>query len=238
MRIVYSSRNEVSAFYGREFGAEALDFPLLHLPPNMAEPSVVLSPHKSASGLPCITVHYPGNWTEAQYGGEPYTLSHPLPEFAVAFLRAVEPPKGYLLSYEADHHGPSSTSPIAFVEVGSGPAQWYDPKAYNALFEAVRAAKPKTVELALGVSRSHYPEPFTQISLKLDIGFSHILPMYQIKAMDDALLRRQIAHALNRSPRRPKMLIYDRYLNKSVIRRLRTIAEAFGLEFISAGDLL
>ena len=80
--------------------------------------------HQSASGVPSLCVHTPGNWGKADYGGKDKELGiAPASYLKAAFLKLVELSKERELNYEViqecTHHGPFISKPCMFIEIGS-----------------------------------------------------------------------------------------------------------------------
>ncbi len=152
-----------------------------------ANPVVVLSRHVSSAGVPSLTVHVPGNWNDAQYGGQPKTLSTAMPCFMASCLKHIKKNvdlrglSEIQVCYEVDHHGPTTTTPIAFVEIGSDERAWKDP-LYG---EIIASALVETIDdfqqmpAYVGVGGGHYAPTFTKYTVENDVAFGHMLPKYQ-----------------------------------------------------------
>jgi D-aminoacyl-tRNA deacylase len=160
---------------------------------------IFLSKHKSESEMPCLTCHFPGNFSgDASYGGNPKELGMTYPSLEKTFIRALEKIKHewskpelekYQIIIEATHHGPTHfDKPVLFVEIGSSEKEWKD----KAAAELVAAAVKKTVEniknekftkTAIGFGGTHYPEKFTKELINGEFAIGHILPKYQNENM-------------------------------------------------------
>ena len=158
---------------------------------------VFLSRHSSASGIPTLSVHTPGNLTkEGKFGGIPGKISVcPASAMKDALLEMAklkeEMGLGYKVSYEGTHHGPSLDVPTMFVEVGSSPKQWEDLKAAKVVAHAAMAAVSKQSKYGtvLGIGGPHYNEKFTKIALTTKVAFGHIIPKYAIPHIDAQMIR-------------------------------------------------
>ncbi|MEM2907145.1 MAG: D-aminoacyl-tRNA deacylase, partial [Candidatus Odinarchaeota archaeon] len=103
---------------------------------------IFASKHASQTGIPVLTTHPPGNFSTADFGGEPETLAISNPHgMNKAIKKMCELntilSKGYRVSYEVTHHGPTFPKPTMFVEVGGSPAQWKDIEAADIVSHAI-----------------------------------------------------------------------------------------------------
>ncbi len=138
-----------------------------------------LSRHSSERPSPVLTTHVTGNFRSAAYGGIPGSLAPSAPAFMHAVLAglAVFAPPGYRVSYEVTHHGPTELDiPSLFVEIGSNPPEWEDPRAGMAVARSVLAAAPAGDEIPLvGFGGTHYARRETDIALGSRGAFGHIV---------------------------------------------------------------
>ncbi|MGQ9506560.1 MAG: D-aminoacyl-tRNA deacylase [Candidatus Bathycorpusculaceae bacterium] len=157
-----------------------------------------ISRHSSESGTPTLSVHTPGNLSNAEFGGLPKRVSVSPANAMREALKALkqfrdEMSLDYEVCYECTHHGPSLNTPAMFVELGSSPKQWNDLKAAEAVaHSAIKAistfgkAEAKTV---LGIGGPHYNSKFTRIALENSIAFGHIIPKYAIPYTNAEILK-------------------------------------------------
>jgi len=152
---------------------------------------VFVSRHASLSGIPTLSVHTPGNLSEAELGGIAKKVSiSPANAMKNALLEMAkmkeEKELDYQVSYECTHHGPSLDAPTMFVELGSSPTQWKDLKAAEAVAHAAMTAilKESTYPASLGIGGPHYNAQFTKMALTTEKAFGHIIPKYAIPQVD------------------------------------------------------
>ncbi|UCE43403.1 MAG: hypothetical protein JSV57_03285 [Candidatus Bathyarchaeota archaeon] len=152
---------------------------------------IFISRHSSASGVPTLSVHTPGNLNEARFGGIAGRVSiapaSAMKEALMAMAKIREEMElGYEVSYEATHHGPSLNVPSMFVEVGSSPKQWRDPKAARAVAHAAMSAasKQSRYSTSLGIGGLHYNAKFTRIALSRQVAFGHMIPKHAVSTVD------------------------------------------------------
>ena len=158
---------------------------------------VFISRHSSRSGKPTLSVHTPGNFTQAELGGLPRTLSVSSATGMLDALKTLQRYRDelsldYEVSYECTHHGPSLGVPTMFVELGSSEPQWRDTLAANAVAHAAMFAvnnfsNPKESSV-LGIGGPHYNEKFTRMALTGEALFGHMIPKYATSAIDTEII--------------------------------------------------
>lgn len=141
------------------------------------------SRHRSDSGTKSLTVHSPGNWKEAKYGGNPEEMALCDPaaiKNALLSLKSANVP-AYEPSLEVTHHGPTSLrKPVLFVEIGSDEDAWTNPLAIEAAGNAILACSSQgSVECGVGFGGGHYAPGFTELLLKTKYAVGHITPKYR-----------------------------------------------------------
>jgi len=184
--VTYLNLNEESIF--AQYLAE--DFPKVSL-------IMFLSRHSSQSGTPTLSVHTPGNFADAELGGLPRELSIASAKTMQTALQTMarlvhETQLPYQVSYECTHHGPSLKVPTVFIELGSSPLQWCDKKAAaivaQAAIDAIASFEEKPQIAAVGIGGTHYNQKFTQLAIKNNVAFGHMIPKYVIPYLDKDLL--------------------------------------------------
>ncbi len=174
------------------YDADTIEFEFIDSTPDPgADLVIVLSRHSASSGRPSLTTHHTGNPTSKTLGGAPYTLSYSAPPLSRALLRAYREEAEalglldeYEVTLEATHHGPTSPrKPLVFIEIGSTPDRWRDPRAHEAMAAAVLRVLRRGVERcqpAAGFGEPHYPVKFTRIHLEGEYCMGHIIPRYAL----------------------------------------------------------
>lgn len=152
---------------------------------------IFLSRHSSTKGIPTLSVHTPGNLSEARFGGKPRKVSiSPASAMknALLMMSSLTKEQGleYEVSYECTHHGPSLNSPIMFVELGSSSEQWKDVKAAEVVADSAVAALSdrSSYDVTLGIGGPHYNSKFTKLTLQSKRAFGHIIPKYAVSDLD------------------------------------------------------
>jgi D-aminoacyl-tRNA deacylase len=163
---------------------------------------VFISRHSSQSGKPTLSVHVPGNFSQAELGGLPRKVSV-APAVAMqtalkALVHYKEPSlMMYEVSYECTHHGPSLDVPTMFMELGSSEAQWCDTRAAQVVADATMTAivefRETSEPAVLGIGGTHYNQKFTLMSLMGEAVFSHMIPKYALPNIDAEMLTQCMA---------------------------------------------
>jgi len=203
--------------------------------------NVILSPHRAKSGIPALTAHTPGNWSQALYGGRPFQLSVAWPSFLYLVMKAlhqlVPQERGLDVVYEVDHHGPSSPFPTAFVELGSNEEQWRDRGNAALLAEALSQALwawhrgERAGRVLVGVGGGHYARKFTRKSVEEGWAFAHIMPKHEVDSVGERL-EEMLQQAVERSVERPTAVAVERKgLRGEQRERVRKALESIGLEW-------
>jgi D-aminoacyl-tRNA deacylase len=164
---------------------------------------IFLSRHSSAKAIPTLSVHTPGNLSEAKFGGKPNKVSV---SPAVAMKSALaemakqvnEKQLSYDVSYECTHHGPSLDVPSMFVELGSSPEQWKDVKAAEVVADAAVAAvsENSSCSAVVGIGGPHYNRKFTKLALADKKAFGHMIPKYALADIDAKTIQQCIQKTL------------------------------------------
>lgn len=162
---------------------------------------VFLSRHSAESGIASLTAHTTGNFSaEARFGGEGRQLGRSDPSllknYLISLARRRGEVKGYEITMEATHHGPTELQkPVLFVELGSSEKYWGDKEAAavvgRALMESLRE-KNIWSKVAIGFGGTHYPEKFTKVLIEEDVAFAFVAPKYALGQIDERMVGQMI----------------------------------------------
>jgi D-aminoacyl-tRNA deacylase len=147
---------------------------------------IFASRHSSEAGVASLTVHTPGNFTSADYGGTSNEICYSNPSAQKIALKELQAQKEALnldfeVSMEATHHGPLTGKPIMFIEIGSQKEQWLNPKAGEAVAISLMKAvtyKEYTFPKAVGIGGGHYCQKHTRVMLYREYAIGHVLAKY------------------------------------------------------------
>jgi D-aminoacyl-tRNA deacylase len=175
---------------------------MIVLPPDLDEffnpqAYIFLSRHSAESGIASLTAHTTGNFSpDAKFGGNGRELGRADPallkDYMIALWKRREMVKGYEITVEATHHGPTALQkPVLFVELGSSEKYWGDREAAAVVAEALMESltdKRIWSKVAIGFGGTHYPEKFTKMVIEEDTAFSFIVPKYALEHVDGGMV--------------------------------------------------
>jgi len=143
--------------------------------------------HQSEKPSKTLTVHAPGNWKKADFGGKEGKAC-PTSSFVLKhFLKILnEENKNsnleYQVSMECTHHGPFIEKPCLFIEIGSGKQEWNDKKAGKIIARTIQRAIKENIntnfEPVIGIGGPHYCPNFNKIQLNSKFAVGHVIPEY------------------------------------------------------------
>ena len=162
---------------------------------------IFLSKHSAESGIPALTAHTTGNFSEeSKHGGNGRELSRVNPALLKNYIMAMAEREKrvprYQVTIEATHHGPTSLAkPVLFVEIGATEKDWKDKEAASVVAEALVESleKPRVWEkTAMGFGGTHYPAKFNQFLRESDTALSFIVPKYSLEHLDETMMGQMI----------------------------------------------
>lgn len=147
--------------------------------------------HESEKKMPALTVHAPGNWKGADFGGEEGKVCKTSAMFMKLLFNILKDEaskselKDYEITMECTHHGPLIEKPCCFVEIGSCVEEWRDVKAGKVIANTIKRAINNVVlegkrklEPVVGVGGPHYCPNFSKIQLGSRYAVGHVIPQY------------------------------------------------------------
>jgi D-aminoacyl-tRNA deacylase len=201
--------------------------------------ALFLSRHKSASGIPTLTVHPIGNYAHAGYGGRSGELVPSDPALMTALLlKLSEKAAGlpFQVSFETTHHGPWLSVPTTYIEIGSSEATWGHIGAAQAIASAILEAEPLVGPVAIGVGGGHYAPRFSEVSLSKRICFGHMIPNHAIEKEEDPIAMERMGKAAKAS-KADMVYIHRKSMSRSRATQIKEIALSLGLRAVESKDL-
>jgi cell division protein FtsZ len=157
-----------------------------------AEAIIFASKHRSKENRKMLTVHFTGNVAEGKFGGKPYELSTPAPRVAASLLKSLKAAaSGFVVSYEATHHGPSALkTPSVYVEIGSTIEEWSNIMAGQIIARAILSVKEEPeMPVYVGIGGNHYAPRETALALEAGIAFGHIIADHNVALLTEDVIR-------------------------------------------------
>lgn len=145
--------------------------------------------HKSEKGVKSLSIHAPGNWRGAEYGGQEGKVC---PSSALFMKQMYEflhhnvvqyQLEDYEVTMEVTHHGPTINKPCIFIEIGSTEKEWADRRAGFVIAKTiadtiVNFEENPFREIAIGIGGPHYCPNFNKLQFDSNVAISHIIPGY------------------------------------------------------------
>lgn len=193
-----------------------------------AEEIIFASRHKSKSGEPTLTCHFPGNFGPADLGGKEGELCKASANtLRNIYLEIIKSELDYKVSLEVTHHGPLISQPCCFVELGSSEKQWRDEIAANFLVDCILKGleKKNKVKTVIGIGGGHYATKFSE--LEKQYAFGHILPKYA----QDYLTREIVEVMIEKTIPKASKIIIDKKGTRSQ-SDVQKMLEEFEVELV------
>jgi D-aminoacyl-tRNA deacylase len=218
----------------------------LHIDPRIA---IFLSRHRSKTGEPTLTVHPIGNFSDADFGGQPKTLVTCAPRMMTHLLRLIKKnlqptDLEYKVCYEVTHHGPFIKVPTLFVEVGSTEIQWQQKEPASiiatSLLELLTTYQyeeefPKDIPILLGIGGGHYAPRFTDVVFQKKVAFGHLITSYHIDSgVIDWMM---IQQAIFATPDIQGVYLHRKALKKSQVTQYKQLFNDHNIPVVSSEEL-
>ncbi len=201
---------------------------------------VVASRHRSKSGLRTLTVHPLGNFSSADFGGQPGKLVPTAPRKMTHALLELKNKAGHLdfgISFEATHHGPYLETPLFFIEIGSDESAWPEKEPASAIAEVILSlAEPLRTDddiVAVGIGGGHYMPRISDVAGSHKISFGHMVPSYALESLDADMIRQAVA----KTPGVEGVYFHRKGMSKPKLRELRALCEELDLPVLSSKDI-
>ncbi len=197
---------------------------------------IFASKHKSEKKQKTLSIHAPGNWADALYGGKPGKVCMTSALFLKqCFEKLTKNAEHYKLDYdvtmECTHHGPLINKPCMFIEIGSTEQEWNDRRAAFAVAKTIKETienfkENPYNEIAIAIGGLHYCQSFNKIQLKSNVAISHVIPNYVLP-----LTKEMVEEAIKKTCEEVDLILLDwKGIKKSSDRQLvKDILKKFNL---------
>ncbi|MGC8645080.1 MAG: D-aminoacyl-tRNA deacylase [Thermoplasmata archaeon] len=206
------------------------DFPERDIGAEKDELIVIASQHKSLKNVKSLTVHAAGNFGTNELGGLKWKMSPYDAKFARSVLLNLEKygnGLGYEITYEATHHGPYSSNPLVFVEIGSTEREYGDRDAAYVVARAIYEAFDEEAEIYCGIGGVHYSSKFTRLALTQGLALGHIASKYRFQEISEDVLREM----MEKSKGSRGFVIEEKSFDSSQRKSLVSMIETLGYEY-------
>jgi len=151
---------------------------------------IFASKHKSEKDEKTLSIHAPGNFRNAEFGGESGKVSRTSALFQKQLFERLNQNvnasglgEKYKVTLECTHHGPLIDKPCLFIEIGSSQTEWEDRRAgfilAKTIQEVIKEFRPNPYnEVAIGIGGPHYCPNFNKLQLKSNVAISHVISNY------------------------------------------------------------
>lgn len=165
---------------------------------NLYDFIIFASRHESEKKQKTISIHAPGNWRKAEFGGISEKIGKTSAQFQKQLFQALSKTmkeanvSNYELTLECTHHGPLIEKPSIFLEIGSTSVEWGDRRTIFLIAKTLSDFLPKFKpnpynENAIGIGGPHYCPGFNKIQLTSNVAISHIIPQYVFPVSDEMI---------------------------------------------------
>lgn len=160
---------------------------------------IFVSRHQSAKSEKTLSVHAPGNWGKAEFGGYENQVCKSSALFQKQLLQTLNDNvakyelKDYSVTMEATHHGPLIDKPCVFIEIGSTESEWVDRRAgfvvAKTIADTISTFKENPYnEITVAVGGPHYCPGFNKIQLFSNVAISHVISQYAFPLTSEMIL--------------------------------------------------
>jgi D-aminoacyl-tRNA deacylase len=198
---------------------------------------IFLSTHWAESGIPSLTVHTTGNFTDKEVlGARPKEVGAIDPDLQKNYLIALNERKpqldGYEITIEATHHGPTALRrPVLFVELGSTEKQWADMHAAEVIADALMASLAsgkKWGKVALAFGGTHYPQKFNEVLLEGEYALSAVVSKHSLEWIDSEMF----GQIIQKTSKFPSQVFVDWKGAGSHREKIILLSKQFALEVV------
>jgi D-aminoacyl-tRNA deacylase len=198
---------------------------------------IFLSRHRSEMDIRSLTVHPPGNFLGADFGGDPGKLPPSAPIEMTAALRSLHKEKKALglkdqTTFEVTHHGPLLGSPSFFIEIGSDENRWDIPELGRSIARALLSNNFRSPEItppiSIGIGGGHYAPRFTDRAMRKKFSFGHMIPDYILMNTDK--IKPLIELAVRSTPGVEQAFLHISQKNEGILEMVPEILDELGLK--------
>ena len=153
--------------------------------------------HKSQEHRKTFSVHAPGNWKNAEFGGREGKVCKTSALFLKHLFKTLSQEtkkmkSDYECTLECTHHGPFIEKPCCFIEIGTTKEEWQDKLSARIIAEIIKRAinsfnEKENWKPAIAIGGPHYCPNFNKIQLNSEYAISHIIPEYALPLTEEMI---------------------------------------------------
>lgn len=159
---------------------------------------IFASKHESEKKEKTLSIHAPGNWNNAEFGGEAQKICPTSAQWQKQFFEKLHKNvaeyelNNYKLTLECTHHGPLIEKPCVFIEIGSTDFEWNDRRAAFVMAKTIQETienyqENPYREVGIGIGGPHYCPNFNKVQLESNVAISHVIPQYSLPLTEEML---------------------------------------------------
>ena len=201
--------------------------------------------HQSQQHRKTFSLHAPGNWGKADYGGQAgkvcNTSSFFLKYVFQILNQEAKQKADFEVTLEVTHHGPAIKTPCIFIEIGTTIEEWQDKSAAEVICKTIKKSialfekeiKTRKWESSIAIGGPHYCPAFNKIQLDSGYAISHIIPQYIFPITEET-----IKEAILKTKEQTKIVIIDWKGLKSEEKKFTIeICEKIGLKVVKNSEI-
>ncbi len=152
--------------------------------------------HQGNGGL-SLSVHTPGNWARAEYGGEDRKLCVCWANLnRKIYLDLLEKAGDIDVTLECTHHGPLIDKPTVYVEIGSSENEWENKEAAEIIAKTIVDVMVDDIPnngVVFGIGGPHYCNNFNKLLRRTEFAVGHVCPKHMLEKLDKEMIKEAIA---------------------------------------------
>jgi D-aminoacyl-tRNA deacylase len=166
--------------------------------------------HQSSKGVHSLSIHAPGNWSNANLGGLPNKLCIAPASYikqGLIILNKLASHLNYEITVEQTHHGPYIDKPCFFIEIGSNEKQWQDSKSGEIIAKTIMQIIKSNInyKASIFLGGGHYNHQANKILLNTNYAIGHICAKHSLVDMDEEMLK----YTITRTSEKIDLIILD-----------------------------
>ena len=159
-----------------------------------AEMFIFATRHSSEKGTPALSVHFPGNFSKADFGGKERKLCKTNASLQKEFYLKLKELHDGEVTLEVTHHGPYLEKPCIFIEIGSTEKEWVNEEYGKIIAKTISEVTKgyKKYKVVAGIGGGHYPRTMNKLLERTEYAIAHICPKYHLENLNEDLIKQML----------------------------------------------